>query len=721
MGTSRNARGSLGFRGGVACFLIVASCLASLSAVQGAAQSPFKEEIKTCHPDCTKFGNCNGETGQCDCPFGLTGPSCQERLFPACHSSKDEGTVPHYGTWYPKNCECIKQLRDWPGSCPDYLHYEGNSAAFLSPCFYDSVTHHNLLCFSYKGRDPAEQLSDSPPLDDPNVEWFHITGYPRVLMTPVPPAQWPKEYKTPDGGQWRPLSECPDRCNNRGWCQIQGSNYQGFHEDPKERWCNCHGYYEGKSCEIADPGHCYRNCSGVGECVGGWCHCKPGYWGHGCTRTKAYSSSVGWRPNHAEIKVYVYDLPNNVVHRREFNDQWALIDLMYNSELEFTDKLLGDWGVRTENPWEAALFYVPTFTYWFTGNVGHPYYVIQHATKWLQENSPFFNLTGGRNHIFWATNDRGVCKLQLAPPEMQHSIKLVHFGQSPRRPYAHRLKGQMDATAHLGGLLGALPQPGSRFPDFPEFNAGDILEESEICYRPEKDVVAPNYLHNDWVKPDSYNKVWVTTTEADGTRVVKRKPDAPARTTTLYFGGYTKPIMAYSQGVRQTIHKMFGPGGKYDPEGPNARKDFVIGGPAGGAAVDSMKLAKFCLAPMGAGWGIRLAEAMVSGCVPVIIQDHIYQAHWDILPFEEFSIRIGRNELHQLVDILDDVSPQQLDSLQAGIERYHRAFFWDAHWGGLAYNYTVQALKRRAVSLWSANYRRHRRRLQHEREALEQD
>ncbi len=33
------------------------------------------------------------------------------------------------------------------------------------------------------------------------------------------------------------------------------------------------------------------------------------------------------------------------------------------------------------------------------------------------------------------------------------------------------------------GLLGALPQPGSRFPEFPEFNAGDILEESEICYR----------------------------------------------------------------------------------------------------------------------------------------------------------------------------------------------------------------------------------------------
>ena len=32
----------------------------------------------------------------------------------------------------------------------------------------------------------------------------------------------------------------------------------------------------------------------------------------------------------------------------------SLIDLMYNAELEFTELLLGDWGVRTENPWEGG-------------------------------------------------------------------------------------------------------------------------------------------------------------------------------------------------------------------------------------------------------------------------------------------------------------------------------------------------------------------------------
>ncbi len=40
-----------------------------------------------------------------------------------------------------------------------------------------------------------------------------------------------------------------------------------------------------------------------------------------------------------------------------------------------------------------------------------------------------------------------------------------------------------------------------------------------------------------------------------------------------------RPDMAYSQGVRQVIHQMFGPGGKYDPKGPNKRTDWAVGPP----------------------------------------------------------------------------------------------------------------------------------------------
>jgi hypothetical protein len=33
----------------------------------------------------------------------------------------------------------------------------------------------------------------------------------------------------------------------------------------------------------------------------------------------------------------------------------------------FYQYLLKDWGVRTDNPWEASLFYVPALTYFWSG------------------------------------------------------------------------------------------------------------------------------------------------------------------------------------------------------------------------------------------------------------------------------------------------------------------------------------------------------------------
>lgn len=37
------------------------------------AAGVFQEDTKPCHPGCEERGNCNGETGTCDCPFGLAG------------------------------------------------------------------------------------------------------------------------------------------------------------------------------------------------------------------------------------------------------------------------------------------------------------------------------------------------------------------------------------------------------------------------------------------------------------------------------------------------------------------------------------------------------------------------------------------------------------------------------------------------------------------------
>lgn len=44
----------------------------------------WPEVRKECHMECSTYGNCNHETGQCDCPYGRTGVACKEMFAPAC-------------------------------------------------------------------------------------------------------------------------------------------------------------------------------------------------------------------------------------------------------------------------------------------------------------------------------------------------------------------------------------------------------------------------------------------------------------------------------------------------------------------------------------------------------------------------------------------------------------------------------------------------------------
>jgi hypothetical protein len=37
-----------------------------------------------CAPGCEARGNCNADTGECMCPYGYRGPTCEEVLLPAC-------------------------------------------------------------------------------------------------------------------------------------------------------------------------------------------------------------------------------------------------------------------------------------------------------------------------------------------------------------------------------------------------------------------------------------------------------------------------------------------------------------------------------------------------------------------------------------------------------------------------------------------------------------
>jgi hypothetical protein len=65
---------------------------------------------------------------------------------------------------------------------------------------------------------------------------------------------------------------------------------------------------------------------------------------------------------------------------------------------------------------------------------------------------------------------------------------------------------------------------------------------------------------------------------------------------------------------------------------------------------------QFCLAPSGAGWGIRIIELVMDGCIPVIIQDNITQPYEDVLPYRKFSLRVAEADIERLPEILRAVS-----------------------------------------------------------------
>ncbi|KXZ50252.1 hypothetical protein GPECTOR_17g890 [Gonium pectorale] len=383
---------------------------------------------------------------------------------------------------------------------------------------------------------------------------------------------------------------------------------------------------------------------------------------------------------------------------------------IYLAEIDVYHRILGDTAIRTENPWEANLFFIPTHTYYYIGNVGFPGLHFGAVFRHVREAHPWWNLTAGRNHVAATSNDRGCCDLYRLGLDVQRPIKLVHFAQAPRHSMllsknpgggdswrekpedlAARLRSNMEDPAMLGAIAEFQHLAGRpRFRGFPIYELPALQQEREICYRPEHDVAFPPYLssqpnHGAWLSviPRAYGM------GPDGKPFFLRESK---RGTLLYFNGYSKVDMAYSAGVRQGLLALFK---------DNPREDLNINRVGGVAAMLS---SRFCFTPMGFGWGIRLSQAMLAGCVPVMTHDHTWPTLWDVLPYERFSVRVSRHNLHRLLDLIESITPEQLAKLQDGLAEYYRAFVWQTEAGGLAYNYTMLSLHRRLLNMWTGMF-----------------
>jgi len=299
--------------------------------------------------------------------------------------------------------------------------------------------------------------------------------------------------------------------------------------------------------------------------------------------------------------------------------------------------------------------------------------------RWL-ESSTHWRRRGGRDHVIWLTGDRGACGLgRLAG----RPIFVTHWGLLGAFESVRKIAARGSAGSPVLEARNATAIEGTSLPRFTA-----QLSSATWCHAPHKDVVVPPYI---------------AMPERSGEKE-QRAPLWQARSNRLIHaggvcgwrdgcGGDASKLggtNGYSMGMRQRIFHMWG-----GQPGMSARIS-VYNHSARGGFLKLMRSSQWCLATAGDGWGTRLAEAVLAGCVPLIAQPAVLQPFEDVLPYEYFSARLDAEDVATLPTWLAD-HEQEAALLRQRLHLVRGAFQWGRT--GLAYNLTLLSLCHRAVEL----------------------
>ncbi|KAK3263506.1 hypothetical protein CYMTET_27689 [Cymbomonas tetramitiformis] len=173
------------------------------------------------------------------------------------------------------------------------------------------------------------------------------------------------------------------------------------------------------------------------------------------------------------------------------------------------------------------------------------------------------------------------------------------------------------------------------------------------------------------------------------------------KTNTFFFGGDVRlnneirdsaGELMYSHGVRRKAYNFL-----RDVEG------FTI---VNGRVPDyktRLHTTRFCLAPTGAGWGIRIVEVIMGGCIPVVIADNVTQIFEELLPYDTFTVRVAEKDIEKLPEILNRITPEKEQEMRRELLCAWEHFTWSSVHGSLAgesgdhdaFNTVIHLLRRR--------------------------
>ncbi|KAH7388363.1 hypothetical protein KP509_16G072100 [Ceratopteris richardii] len=304
------------------------------------------------------------------------------------------------------------------------------------------------------------------------------------------------------------------------------------------------------------------------------------------------------------LKVYVYDIPSTF-NKKVVQRDMRCLSHMFAVEIHMHLYLLSS-SVRTLDPDEADWFYTPIYTNCDLTVTGLPFInnmprMMRSAINYISTRWPYWNRTDGADHFFVVPHDFGAC---------------FHFQES-------------EATAR--GIYPLL-QRATLLQTFGQIGHSCLKNGS---------VVIPPYV--------SPRKVFNHTLSVDTPRSIF-----------AYFRGVFHDMNEtpngdrYARGVREAIWENFKDNDLFDISSEHPITYY-----------EDMQRSIFCLCPLGwAPWSPRLVEAVVFGCIPVIIADDIVLPFRDVIPWDDFAVFVPEKEVDNLEDILTSISESEVKKKQ---------------------------------------------------------
>jgi len=605
---------------------------------------------KVCPNRCGGVGNCDYDTGVCSCPAGYGGDDCTEPRKRPCWrmgpDRRDLGWL-EYEEWSHSRCA---------GICDDNI----------AMCWCPPDTKHGR-----RDAPPGSPLGAPPAQRGRPLYWCQ-----------------PSSDENGNAVKWGAVT-FEDLFGESGWCNKDDSKFT----------CPCRiDGVVGQYCNIPVEQYCFNQCNGRGECDQGFCKCHEGWYGMDCSRKRANSKiepddrtahGKVWleqvltptlaaadppaSPTRRRPFVYVYDtLPDyntdimqyriersHCTHRIfEHGNRTSWVGYNAYAAESVLIELFHTSGHRTFDPEEADYFFVPTaagcifdvygwnpIPMWPEKYHGSRPFgssnMVREAYRWLSRAYPYFNRTGGQDHIWFFPHDEGACS---APKEIWTGVILSHWG---RMDFPHTSNSQYMADNYSQNHQHAL------FPDgWVGYSSG-----THPCFDPSKDLVVPCFKQPSHYRSSPY------------------MGGEPAERDILAFfrGDVERPDdqrCIYSRCIRQTLYKL---SKEHDWKG---KHNIVYGTrqDSPGDYGDYLKKSRYCFALPGDGWSARFEDSVLHGCIPVIIMDNTQVPFESILQADKFTVRIAQSDLERVPEILQAIPKSQEDALRAGVHKVWQRF-----------------------------------------------